>query len=69
MIETLQARQGAVAGVLRRLEAAGVVSAETAHVLGGSRRVKVYRLTDRGRQIAREIRSTRVEGTSPKRRR
>jgi len=59
MIESLRVRQGTLAGVLQRLEAAGVVSAETAHVRGGPRRVKVYRLTDRGLQLARELQAAR----------
>lgn len=56
MSEALEVRQGALAGVLLRLEAAGVVASETTHVRGGQRRVKVYRLTDRGTQLAKELR-------------
>lgn len=57
MIEALQVRQGALAGVLLRLEAAGIVSSETSHIRGGSRRVKVYRLTERGTELAKGLRS------------
>ncbi|MCI4336120.1 MAG: helix-turn-helix transcriptional regulator [Thermoplasmata archaeon] len=63
MIEALQIRQGALAGVLLRLEAAGVVASETTHVRGGTRRVKVYRLTDRGTQLAKELRGSSARRT------
>jgi DNA-binding MarR family transcriptional regulator len=60
MRETLLARQGALAAVLQRLEAAGITEAATAHVRGANRRVKVYRLTARGSALARQLVSDRT---------
>jgi DNA-binding PadR family transcriptional regulator len=57
MQEALDARQGALAGVLQRLEAAGIVECETGHVREVERRVKFYRLTPRGESLARQLRS------------
>jgi DNA-binding MarR family transcriptional regulator len=48
--------QNRASNVLRRLEAAGVVDVETRHVVGAPRRVKVYRLTGRGEDLARAYR-------------
>ncbi|HTT25876.1 MAG TPA: hypothetical protein VMH90_02785 [Thermoplasmata archaeon] len=45
--------------VLRRLAAAGAVAVEVRHVGGGRRRPKVYRLTDRGESVVRELRRRR----------
>ncbi len=47
--------QGAVSGVLRRLEWGGAISSQTAHVQGHDRRLKVYLLTDRGVNIVRGL--------------
>jgi DNA-binding PadR family transcriptional regulator len=55
--EGLGVPQAGLAAVLRRLEAAGVLVGERAHVRGRDRRLKVYRLTPRGLELAREIRS------------
>jgi DNA-binding MarR family transcriptional regulator len=60
MREALSARQGALAGVLQRLEAAGITETSTAHVRGANRRVKVYRLTTRGQALARQLASDRT---------
>lgn len=65
MAEVLGAGQSAVSRVLRRLVAAGVVTAETRHVRDGDRRVRVYLLTDRGERLGRALRempSVPVEG-------
>ena len=43
--------------VLTRMEASGLVVAEVRHIQGGRRRRKVYRLTDRGEEAARQVRS------------
>jgi PKD repeat protein len=43
--------------VLTRMEAAGLVVAELRHIQGGGRRRKVYRLTDRGEEAARQVRA------------
>jgi DNA-binding MarR family transcriptional regulator len=48
--------QAGLAAVLRRLEAAGVLVGERAHVQGRDRRLKVYRLTARGLELAKELR-------------
>ena len=48
----LDAAQGALSSVLRRLEDGGAVASERAHVHGRSKRVKIYRLTARGRELA-----------------
>jgi PKD repeat protein/DNA-binding MarR family transcriptional regulator len=57
MSEALHVRQNALANVLRRLLAAGVLSEELRHVQGQPRRLKVYRLTPRGEALATELRS------------
>ncbi|MCI4319074.1 MAG: helix-turn-helix transcriptional regulator [Thermoplasmata archaeon] len=57
MREALAARQGALAGVLQRLESAGIIARSTGHVQGMDRRVKVYRLTPRGEGLARQLRA------------
>jgi DNA-binding MarR family transcriptional regulator len=55
--EGLGVPQAGLAAVLRRLEAAGVLVGERAHVQGRDRRLKVYRLSPRGLELAKEIRS------------
>lgn len=47
--------RGAVSKVLRRLDAAGIVASESAHVPGSGRRMRVYRLTSRGERIGRAL--------------
>jgi DNA-binding MarR family transcriptional regulator len=49
------AGQSAISRVLRRLTAAGIVEAETEHVAGGGRRLRVYRLTPRGERLAHAL--------------
>ena len=46
------ATQGALSNVLRRLEDGGVIVRDKAHVRGRSKRVNVYGLTTRGRELA-----------------
>lgn len=53
--EVLGLGQGAVSGLLRRLEWGGAVTSRLAHVEGHARRLKVYQLTDRGRLIVRRL--------------
>lgn len=48
----LSASQGSLSNALRRLEDGGAVFREKTHVRGRSKRVTVYRLTARGREIA-----------------
>ncbi|MCI4340938.1 MAG: PadR family transcriptional regulator [Thermoplasmata archaeon] len=48
--------QGSFARVLQRLEESGLLIRELRHVQGKPRRVQVYALTDRGYQLARELR-------------
>jgi PKD repeat protein len=55
--EALGLPQGAIASALGRMVRAGLVSSRLDHVPGEPRRVKVYRLTSRGEQVAREVRS------------
>ena len=59
MVESLEVNQGALTGVLRRLVAAGVLDERREHVQGSDRRLKVYRLTDAGAELSREIRNRR----------
>jgi DNA-binding MarR family transcriptional regulator len=56
MAARLGAGQSAVSRILRRLVAAGVVTAETRHIRDGDRRVRVYLLTDRGERLGRALR-------------
>ena len=51
----LESNQSAVAKVLRRLVAAGLLTEERRHVQGRNQRLKVYALTRRGEQLAREL--------------
>ncbi|MCI4325640.1 MAG: hypothetical protein L3K00_07165 [Thermoplasmata archaeon] len=57
MVEALGIPQAGLAAVLRRLEAAGILLAERSHVQGRDRRLKVYRLSERGLVLARELRT------------
>jgi DNA-binding MarR family transcriptional regulator len=66
MSEALHVRQNALANVLGRLLAAGVVSEELRHVQGQSRRLKVYRLTPRGEALATELRSRGHAAATPR---
>jgi DNA-binding PadR family transcriptional regulator len=56
MVEALGIPQAGLAAVLRRLEAAGVLTTERGHVEGRDRRLKVYRLSSRGLEVAKELR-------------
>jgi DNA-binding MarR family transcriptional regulator len=58
--EALGIPQGGLAAVLRRLEAADILVAERGHVRGHDRRLKVYRLTQRGLELAKELRTRPV---------
>ncbi len=60
--EEIGAGQSAVSRILRRLVAAGVVTVETRHVAGSPRRVRIYRLTDRGERLGRALRETPAPG-------
>lgn len=63
LARSVGAGQSAISRVLRRLAAAGIVEVETAHVSGGGRRVRVYRLTPRGERLARALVETgRTDG-------
>jgi PKD repeat protein len=57
MAEALSIRQNALTNVLRRLEAAGVLTVDVRHVKGRDRRMKVYRLSARGEALARDLRA------------
>jgi hypothetical protein len=61
MSRALGVRQNGLTNVLRRLVAAGVLTEEMRHVHGQGRRLKVYRLTPRGEELARDLR--RAPGT------
>ncbi|HXQ95110.1 MAG TPA: hypothetical protein VN864_08110 [Thermoplasmata archaeon] len=56
MVEAMGVPQAGLAAVLRRLEGAGILVGERAHVVGRDRRLKVYRLSSRGIELARELR-------------
>jgi DNA-binding MarR family transcriptional regulator len=55
--EALGITQGGLAAVLRRLAAAGILTVERGHVQGRDRRLKIYRLSSRGLEIARDLRA------------
>lgn len=55
--ERLGVGQSGMSKILRRLVEAGVLSSATEHVHGSERRLRVYRLTPRGEQLARALRS------------
>jgi DNA-binding MarR family transcriptional regulator len=56
MSESLDATQSALAKVLHRLAAAGVLEERREHVAGEPRRLKVYQLTPTGEALARDVR-------------
>jgi DNA-binding MarR family transcriptional regulator len=56
MIDALGVPQAGLAAVLSRLEAAGMFTTERGHVRGHDRRLKIYRLSSRGVQVAQELR-------------
>ncbi len=60
MIQALGLRQGTLAKVLSRLEAAHVIEVDLRHVTGQPRRLKVYRLTGVGESVARDLRLRRA---------
>ena len=60
--EAIGAGQSAVSRVLRRLVAAGIVTVETRHVGGSVRRLRIYRLTERGERLGRALREIRPPG-------
>ncbi len=64
MSAELGVRQNALTNVLRRLVAAGVLTEEVRHVRGQPRRLKVYLLTPRGEELARDLRRHRPENRS-----
>jgi DNA-binding MarR family transcriptional regulator len=55
--EALGISQGGLAAVLRRLEAAGLFTTERGHVQGRDRRLKIYRLSARGLEVAKDLRT------------
>jgi hypothetical protein len=55
----LGVRQGTLTKVLQRLVAAGALTVDRRHVAGSDRRLKVYRLTELGESIARDLRRRR----------
>lgn len=61
--QALGTQQNVISKVVNRLEAAGVISSQTRHVRGQSRRMKVYVLTARGEMVARELRGRSVRST------
>jgi len=56
MATALNVPQTSLTNVLRRLGAAGILTEDVRHVHGRDRRLKVYRLTARGEELARELR-------------
>ncbi len=59
MAAALMIPQNSLTNALRRLVAGGVLTEDTRHVRGRDRRLKVYRLTARGEELAQELRSRR----------
>ena len=55
MADSLGVPQNRLSNVLRRLERSGVLVPDVRHVSGRARRVKVYRLTPLGDQVARDL--------------
>ncbi|MCI4324343.1 MAG: PKD domain-containing protein [Thermoplasmata archaeon] len=49
--------RSSASNALRRLESSGILQSEVRHVEGGTRRLRVYILTDRGWTLSRELRS------------
>ncbi|MCI4349031.1 MAG: helix-turn-helix transcriptional regulator [Thermoplasmata archaeon] len=62
MVEGLAISQGALTGALARLVSAGILEVERGHVRGHDRRVKVYRLTPKGEQLVRDLRTRVANG-------
>lgn len=60
---SIGAGQSAVSRVLQRLVAAGIVSVETRHVEGSVRRLRIYRLTERGERLGRALREAPADRT------
>ncbi|HEY6237649.1 MAG TPA: MarR family winged helix-turn-helix transcriptional regulator [Thermoplasmata archaeon] len=67
IVEALGIPQAGLAAVLRRLEAAGILMTERGHVRGHERRLKVYRLSARGLEVARELRTRAHRRPAPMR--
>jgi DNA-binding MarR family transcriptional regulator len=55
LADALASNQSAVSKVLRRLEAADIVTGERRHIVGSGQRKKAYALTRRGELLAREV--------------
>jgi len=55
LAEALGSNQSAVSKVLRRLVVAELLTEERRHVQGRNQRLKVYALTRRGEQLARDL--------------
>ncbi len=66
MAKALGAKQNTIATLLKRLEVAQVLTSDVRHVKGAPRRMKVYRLTTRGEELARDIRTRRAASRPPK---
>lgn len=64
IVAALDVPQRRITGPLKRLADSELVSVELGHVEHHDRRVKVYRLTSRGEQLARQIR-TQAVGRKP----
>jgi len=64
--DALGVRQAGLAAVLRRLEAAGILTTERGHVQGHDRRLKIYRLSTRGLGVARELRTRALRSRPPR---
>ncbi|MCI4321353.1 MAG: PKD domain-containing protein [Thermoplasmata archaeon] len=65
MARGLEVTQNSLTNVLRRLVAAGVLQQDVRHVSGQPRRLRVYRFTDRGEAVYRDLRSrSRTESTA-----
>ncbi len=66
MAKALGAKQNTIATLLKRLEVAQVLTSDVRHVKGAPRRMKVYRLTTRGEELARDIRTRRASSRPSK---
>ncbi len=66
MAKALGAKQNTIATLLKRLEVAQVLTSDVRHVKGAPRRMKVYRLTTRGEELARDIRMRRASSRPSK---
>jgi DNA-binding MarR family transcriptional regulator len=67
MVLALQTGQGTLTGALRALVDAGLLTVRREHVSGGTRRVKVYRLSSSGERLVRSLRTSRVGSASYRR--